>query len=557
MTRLWTAALLVLGVAVLVAVVVWGHVGNSPAPKEGARVMWEPPETGATEIERLLLHGERDSQGLPVENKQLLALTETVDLVTTPDSESDADEKDDSVPEPLVFAGLEKYVQYVLHVESEGSSAERESMVQKLARYQFPRSVERVMLKADERIDRTTGFLKQALFQIVALTRLMLSPSDDNVLVVKNNFEPLVDGRTLLSRLRQIPVVRWDVICLTQYPGKRQRFGPVWRLADHRDTCAMIIHRRYVKRMFKHLERRVRPIFQSRNNTSLPEYDLGAILAELQEHDIWLGFDLPCARNRDASPRRGSIVKMPAFVLQNVCVVQIGSDEPDIRDDMFDHFLKGHHLHFVVFRDGPPQDTHTELGSPLYYRQPLPHLPLEPLYVYHYLDAWLSSDTASRYDFVFYVAPNMRMNENPLRTTPPDLVGVAHPSNLLPDEDKKLSWASTGQSALPEDKRSPTYFSRKFQGGKVSAMHQACQTIRAWVDQDVHTDQVPQTQDEAYWNKYLSLHPPRTVLSQSYVYDHTCTQPSHQASTICQALQFGGHRPLMVDASSSSPSPAE
>ena len=138
-----------------------------------------------------------------------------------------------------------------------------------------------------------------------------------------------------------------------------------------------------------------------------------------------------------------------------------------------------------------------------------------------------------------------------------DLVGVAHPSNLLPDEDKKLSWASTGQSALPEDKRSPTYFSRKFQGGKVSAMHQACQTIRAWVDQDVHTDQVPQTQDEAYWNKYLSLHPPRTVLSQSYVYDHPCPHPPHQASTICQALQFGGHRPLMVDASSSSPSPAE
>jgi hypothetical protein len=86
---------------------------------------------------------------------------------------------------------------------------------------------------------------------------------------------------------------------------------------------------------------------------------------------------------------------------------------------------------------------------------------------------------------------------------------IERPGKIIPASDSK---SETKQRFIP------LYYAGGFQGGKSDVYIQAMKDTKALIDRDRAQAYVPIWNDETAWNKYLSLNPPETVLSPSYIY---------------------------------------
>lgn len=421
----------------------------------------------------------------------------------------------DSTPAPVDSQGeaLAQYIEHVFYIDLTPEEGAQSDIKAELAKLKLPPTVKRERLSL---MQRTEGALGLFLSHIAVLSKAL--PLKKNVLILENNVTFHVTGASLLAQLEQLPTARWNVLCLTEYARQRQPFGSVRRLIDHTDTCAYVVNRDYVARMLTYYIERMRYILKS--TEFKPDFHLSAVQCALQQNDMWLGFNPPCGHKLPRRVMSRSIINLAPFVPQRVLIVLL-EDDPQLRVDMQAHFLKGHEINFHVCN-------------------PRQH-PLEPLYLYHHL----TELDAHSYDYIYYVQSGMRLYQHSFHNLlKPGLVGTAHSCNLLPGP-LPVERSQRSTAGFLESEQPTTYFARHFQGGKAASYVEAAQALRLMIDADREQNYMPAKGDEAYWNRYLFQHPPRLVLTQSYVFNTKCLD-DNCFDPICEALRVGMHRPVLT-----------
>jgi histo-blood group ABO system transferase len=216
-----------------------------------------------------------------------------------------------------------------------------------------------------------------------------------------------------------------------------------------------------------------------------------------------------------------------------VCFVATGKYKQFLKptmDSCIMNFAKPHPLTFFIFTDDATlfSEQSYQGFNVLVFPVERKGFPGDTLYRYHYM---LKAEEALRSttDYMFYMDVDYwvcnRDDTQNMISNVDGLIAVQHLHNLHQKQGNLRGTPETNPKStacIHPHETMRYYFCGGFQGGSTNDYLQACKTISENINADDENGVMAVWHDESHWNRYLVNHPPRLVLSQSYVYPEEC-----------------------------------
>lgn len=400
-----------------------------------------------------------------------------------------------------------------------------------------------------------------------------------HLLVLEDDFVLDVSYEQLVSHLQEADPFRWDVIILGQYVHEWQPItGTIFRALHSTTTSGYIVHRDYVLDLFTKWQQAFqliqdKPRFQTKDN-------LDQIQIAYQKVDVWLAFKTSLGSQRPGTSMIGQVhannkwrcsddlkawidwrgithplKTHPKLELKKVAVCLVATGKyyqflERVAESCHLKFVKPHPIEFFVFTDQVDKVPSSYFGHPVHsYFVERKGFPGDTLYRYHYM--LKAEDLLQHMDNIYYMDVDYWVC-NPTETekilVPKGLVAVKHLHNLHPTTERLKGSPETNPlstACIPADKSMQFYFCGGFQGGAAKDYLDAMRSIKDAIDTDDRNGIMAVWHDESHWNRYLVDHPPKAILSQSYVYDEACLNPENTNDMATQ-LRTQGIVPRMV-----------
>ena len=391
---------------------------------------------------------------------------------------------------------------------------------------------------------------------------------DQRVLILEDDFVFNVDFDTMKGKVsltdRELSC-RWDVLVFGQYVTDWQPIetpsGQLFRLFNSTTTSGYLVNGGYVKMLFTKWKQSM-DLIEWKDNFGHRD-NLDQIQTLFQKSDVWIGFKCPLGTQRYGLSTIGNnfienawscsedlkhwyaadktkqydLHTRPVLKIRRVgvCFVATGKYQQFLKpviDSCISNFAKPHSLQFFVFTDSQsvfPDGEYQGFPVSKYYVD-RKGFPGDTLYRYHYM-LKAESELRSSTDHMFYMDVDYwvcnRDDTSLIIGDEPGLVAVPHIHNLqrhsrsgklkgTPETNVKST------ACIHKHEKMQFYFCGGFQGGTTPEYLQACKSIADNIDQDDKNNITAIWHDESHWNRYLVNQPPRTILSQSYVFPEEC-----------------------------------
>jgi len=182
------------------------------------------------------------------------------------------------------------------------------------------------------------------------------------------------------------------------------------------------------------------------------------------------------------------------------------------------HFLNGHELSMFVFTNQPDAPTGTT-------RIQHEHAPWPAPTLMRYHTFMKSADLLAQQDYLFYSDADMLFVDTVGDEVLGDLVATTHPGFYNKPRREWTYETRPESAAYIAPTEGTAYFAGGFNGGKPAKFLEMASACTAMVDHDAALGITPIWHDESCMNRWLSRHPPTTVLTPSYCYPESWSLP--------------------------------
>lgn len=185
------------------------------------------------------------------------------------------------------------------------------------------------------------------------------------------------------------------------------------------------------------------------------------------------------------------------------------------------HFLKNHEVKMFVFTDKPDVPAGTVRVEQAHMEWPKTTLLRHHIFLNN-------RAVLEEMDYLYYSDADMLFVDTVGDEVLGDLVATTHPG-FYNKPRHEWSYETRPESTAyipPHEGRG--YYCGGFNGGKKDVYLKMGETVRANIDADAAKGIVAVWHDESHWNKYLTRHPPTTILSPSYCYPESWNIPFHK-----------------------------
>jgi len=552
------------------------NLGSSET--QGASNVWPNYAKGSIE-ETILKVPEYDPQNVTREEEYHVSREKSVieklnkEVLTEIIPEEITKEKVDS------GVGLERFIEHILYINLDDDKAKRQNIEFEISQLNLPESVVRERLSAVKRAHKP---LENFLSHIACLSKALILKK--NVLILEDDFQfdrTPAQIMTYLEAVENYCEHRWDVICFSQKVSEWQFlteaashdstttcYSKICRIFQNTSTTGYLVNKLYIPRLVAYWIQKVRTILQNEKVNEV--YNIEQVQTELQKSDIWIGFHNPIGHKGDEKWRylddlQQSIFESKIehikvhepFEQKSIAICHLATKNynkyvPAIQMDCYLKFLKLHRMEFFLFTDEASHyNKVTEEGAVIHiYPVESQDYTQDNLHRFHSL---LSAEEAlQKFDYIYYMDVDYRIYQHPVedQLLVDGIAATAHLHSLVEKRD-----GSQRHSGMPENRPESTAciypeekitscFTSSFHGGSSQSYLTMCNVLRRNIDQDTSRGIVAKWGDESHLNRYLLTYPPKSVLSQSYIFSERCLDLDCK-EPMCSALRDAMRRPIM------------
>jgi GR25 family glycosyltransferase involved in LPS biosynthesis len=457
----------------------------------------------------------------------------TLEMSVSTQTEQDSEPVEVSLPMKLEEGtpGLGRFIEHIMYINLDEHHGKREKLEEQIELLHLPDFVLRERLSA---VKRSNNNLGKFLSHIACLSKAL--PLKKNVLILEDDFVLNMSSKEILTAFegtQNYVENRWDVICLTQNVSNWKNLTTlnnslqICKLLNSTSTVAYLVNKLYLPKLLAFYIQQLRVMLQQGSYTPMEN-----LQTELQSSDLWIGYHVPVGfvagqhqiyladltSYIDEKQVVHNIEVQPHTDQKKVAICHIATGKYNqyvnaIQKDCYLKFLKLHHVEFFLFTDDSDlfDNDRTEEGAKLKVR---PVINLEKD-LFRFSSIMSEEAALTQFDYIYYMDVNYRLYQHPFEN---DIMidGVVATSLLHNIPNSDFSVGFFGGAAIPTLTMLHT-ISIRSEKGKT---------------------------DEFYFNQYLQMFPPTSVLSQSYMFSERCLDISCK-EPLCRLLRESNLTPIL------------